>query len=77
MEERERALLAAVADEEREWVEQQRRLDSELARQHDLEKALQRTIGDAAMSEARKKAALLVLFVVSALLVFMNTGHDI
>ena len=75
LEARERALLAAVADEEREWVAQQRRLDSELDRQHASERAVERVVGDAAAAEARKKLVLLGAFVVGALFVFLTTGH--
>jgi hypothetical protein len=79
LQEREIALLAAVEEEERDWVAQQHKLDAELARQRDAQRAelkalrLRRAAADDV--EAYRKLLMLVCFIVAALfLVFHHTA---
>jgi chromosome segregation ATPase len=79
LQEREVALLAAVEEEERDWVAQQHKLDAELARQREAQRAeLQSTRARLAAAddvEAYRKLLMLACFILAALfLVFHHTA---
>jgi hypothetical protein len=76
LQQREAALLAAVEEEEREWVKSQQRLDEELARQREAlrleQKASMQRRAALDDSEAYRKLAMLVVFVVAAFFVVLH-----